>query len=30
MLLRIDNVVNGISKKEKKQGGVMNPEDAEI
>lgn len=30
MLLRIDNVVSGISKKEKKQGGGMNPEDAEI
>ena len=29
MLLRIDNVVSGISKKEKKQGGP-NPEDAEI
>ena len=30
MLLRIDNVVSGISKKEKKQGGGPNPEDAEI
>ena len=30
MLLRIDNVVSGISKKERKQGGGPNPEDAEI
>jgi T-complex protein 1 subunit gamma len=30
MLLRIDNVVSGISKKEKKGGAGPNPEDAEI